>query len=115
MTANEARIAELVTTPPLVRSRRAKVYEWVRNVSLGVAYVALALGVWTSSQQGSQNHSAQVNSCVESNRVRAQVADLWQYIIAETQKQNPHPSAQQSADLAAFKKRVTDTYAPRKC
>ena len=112
---NQARIEELTVSPPRIRTRTSVVLSWVRNIAALVAFVALGLGVWTQSQQNQQTRNSQVTACLEGNRVRAQVETLWQYLIDESRKARPNPTAKQSADLARFETKVTDIYAPRKC
>lgn len=119
---NAERIRELIESPPtavVARSRRSVWLERFKNGSILVACVALAVALWTKTEQAQQEGQAarasQVTACLEANRVRAQVAQLWDYIIVESRKNNPHPTAKQSADLANFENKVSDIYAPRKC
>jgi hypothetical protein len=108
MQANASRIEELTVSPPEFRSRASRAWLWIRNSALAVAIVALGISVYTTSQRTQA-------ACLEGNRVRAQVASLWQYVIDESAKRNPHPTAEQSRQMANFQIKILETYAPRKC
>ena len=116
---NTQRIEELLAAPVVGRSRRTKWLDRAKNLAAVVSFIALAGVLWNKSEQATAESQAarasQYTACVESNRVRAQVAQLWDYIIIESRKANPHPTAKQASDLAAFETKVTDIYAPRKC
>ena len=115
---NDQRIKELTESPPAAavgRSRRARYLDRVRNVAALVAFIALGLGLWTMGQQNQQTREATVTACVEGNRVRVQVKTLWQYIIDESRKANPNPTAKQAQALRAFEAKVDDIYVPRVC
>ena len=112
---NQARIEQLTVAPPAIRTRRSQALAIVRNFASVVAFLALGIGLLAVTQGQQTRDQQATTACVESNRVRAQVETLWQYIIDESRKANPNPTTKQSADLARFQTKVTDIYAPRKC
>ena len=112
---NAARIEKLTVSPPAIRTRRSTALAVVRNFASVVAFVALGIGLLAVTQGQQTRDQQATTACVESNRVRAQVVELWQYLIDESRKARPNPTVKQAADLARFEAKVKNTYAPREC
>lgn len=112
---NSAKIKALMTAPPVTRSKHSKMLQAVRNMSVVVAFVALALAVVAVNRQASINHDIAVSACRQDNVAKARNAQLWKYIIDLNRKANLNPTAKQAATLAAFEAEVKRTYAPLDC
>ena len=135
---NEARIRELTRNPPVVAQPKRK-QRFLNGLLYVMTAVTLALVVATTItytktsntalRQSKQNHQSQVDNCVQSNQSRAQIKklwhdnqDVWLYLVAQSKKNNPHPTPQQAKALADFENqidgflaKVDAAYAPRDC